>query len=204
MSPSALARDGMMNPRHRIDSIIEPVAPNRGDEHPSPAQYVIRTMLWFASLFRPCLCGAVLDVRIEGRRIECGRCGSRVVGPEEGSLGACLARLPSASEPLSADPSGGHGNKLFGPCSSSFLNRSGRMTVGTASIKSRAVTRLGDLLEDIEKATAGRPKSGEMPHPIPARAQAREDAGISRDQAKQAQAVARFAKQEPQRIRGRA
>jgi hypothetical protein len=47
---------------------------------PSPAQYVIRTMLWFAAVFRPCHCGAVLDIRRERGRLECGRCAAPIRG----------------------------------------------------------------------------------------------------------------------------
>jgi hypothetical protein len=40
----------------------------------------LRTLLWFASLFTPCPCGAMLDVRREGRRVECGKCGKAIRG----------------------------------------------------------------------------------------------------------------------------
>jgi hypothetical protein len=59
-------------------------------------------------------------------------------------------------------------------------------------IKSRAVTRLGDLLEDLEKLNTGRPKLGEASHLVSPHAQARVEAAVSKDQAKQAQAVARI------------
>jgi hypothetical protein len=63
-------------------------------------------------------------------------------------------------------------------------------------IKSRAVTRLGDLLEDIEKQERRRT---DLASDTPSQ-RTRDSIGISSHQAHQAQAVSRFAKQEPQRF----
>lgn len=69
-------------------------------------------------------------------------------------------------------------------------------------IKGRAVERLGALLEELEKSKGGRPrdeKQGEAPDPVSPRQRAVSAAEISEHQAKQAQAVARFAKTDPER-----
>jgi predicted RNA-binding Zn-ribbon protein involved in translation (DUF1610 family) len=43
----------------------------------SPSQILARTLAWFAVTFTT-PCGHVLDVRIEGTRLECGKCGNRI------------------------------------------------------------------------------------------------------------------------------
>lgn len=62
-------------------------------------------------------------------------------------------------------------------------------------IKGRAVERLGTLLEEMEKDRGGRPeKQVATPEPVfTPRQQAFASAGLSKQQAHQAQAVARFA-----------
>ena len=66
-------------------------------------------------------------------------------------------------------------------------------------IKGRAVQRLGTLLEDLERAggLGGRPQNGSGTPPV---SQVRAAAGVSNHQGKQAQAVARFAKNNPERF----
>jgi hypothetical protein len=46
----------------------------------SPTMRVLRVMLAFASVFVPCACGATLDLRREGPRVECGRCAKPIRG----------------------------------------------------------------------------------------------------------------------------
>lgn len=60
-----------------------------------------------------------------------------------------------------------------------------------ARIRARAIRRCGELLKEIPKAPPGR-KLGDAPPPISARAQAAQDAGLSRDQTKDALRVARI------------
>lgn len=66
-------------------------------------------------------------------------------------------------------------------------------------IKSRAVERLGSLIGNLEKYRGGRPKLADGPQPVTPRQEARDLAGVSKDQAEQAEAVARFAASEPDR-----
>jgi hypothetical protein len=64
-------------------------------------------------------------------------------------------------------------------------------------IKGRAIERLGALLEDMERAgRLGRPKNGSGVGTI---SNSAKEAGLSKHQAHQAQAVARFARNEPAR-----
>ncbi len=67
-------------------------------------------------------------------------------------------------------------------------------------IKSRAVERLGSLLEDLEKAQGRRRDLLPASAPSSPRQAAREAAGISEKQAAQAQAVARFAEADPEQF----
>jgi hypothetical protein len=44
----------------------------------SPSALLARTLVWFAATFaRRCNCPP-LDVRLEGKRVECGRCGKAI------------------------------------------------------------------------------------------------------------------------------
>lgn len=66
-------------------------------------------------------------------------------------------------------------------------------------IKSRAVERLGSLLEQLE-AAKNHHDLATRSDTLPSRAQARKEGGLSKHEAKQAQAVARFASKEPERF----
>jgi len=58
-------------------------------------------------------------------------------------------------------------------------------------IRARAIRRCGELLRAIKDGPAGRPKLGATPPPI-SRSQAARDAGLSRDQKRDAIRVARI------------
>jgi hypothetical protein len=47
---------------------------------PSPSDYIAETLRLFRAAFvRGCTCRDPLDVRIEGARLDCGRCGVEVI-----------------------------------------------------------------------------------------------------------------------------
>jgi hypothetical protein len=63
-------------------------------------------------------------------------------------------------------------------------------------IQDRAMIRSGELLQEIEAAKGGRPKTGSGPERVSARRQAAKDAGMSEKQAADAVAAAKVSKAE--------